>query len=158
MKEKVEHFFNSFKNGVMLWMVSYFLLYAIGVYTGEVSIYNAEIMKLLDIRNFISQVVIAGLTYVALDVAFVYYFNNIVKIISLNIDSKRKVLKEIVAVVVIFLVVLPILYMAKEHNVINKIILKLMITLMILKTIIFCIAQMINTQIYNQKLQEKNKQ
>lgn len=157
MKEKLEYFLNSFKNGIILWMISYFLLYAVGVYIGDVSAYNAEIVKLLDVKNFIAQVVIVGFTYVALDLAFTYYFNNIVKIIGLKVDSKKKVLKEIIAIIVIFVVLLPVLEVVKDHNIVNKNIIKLMVTLMILKVIIFCTAQMIRTEIYNKKLQEKNR-
>ena len=75
MKEKLEYFCNSFKNGIILWIISYFLLYVVGLYIGDVSAYNNEILKLLSVKNFISQVVIVGFTYVALDLAFTYYFN-----------------------------------------------------------------------------------
>lgn len=158
MKEKLEYFFNSFKNGIILWIVSYFLLYAVGVYIGDVSAYNLEINKLLDVRCFVAQVMIAGFTYFALDIAFTYYFNNIVKIVGLNVDSKKKVLKEVIVLVLIFVVVLPVLEVLKEHNIINKNILKIMIGLLILKAIIFGIAQTVNNHIYNQKLQEKKKE
>lgn len=157
MKEKLEYFCNSFKNGIILWIISYFLLYAVGLYIGDVSVYNAEVMKLLDVNNFMTQVVIVGFTYVALDLAFTYYFNNIVKIIGLKVDSKKELLKEIIAIIVIFVIVLPLLEVVKDYNIVNKNIIKLMVTLMILKAIIFCTTQMIKTEIYNKKLQEKNK-
>lgn len=154
MKEKLEYFCNSFKNGIILWIISYFLLYVVGLYIGDVSAYNNEILKLLSVKNFISQVVIVGFTYVALDLAFTYYFNNIVKIIGLKVDSKKKVVKEIIALVVIFVVVLPILYQVKEHNIVNKNIIKIMVAVMILKAILFGIIQTIRAEIYNKKLQE----
>ena len=157
MKEKLEYFCNSFKNGIILWIISYLLLYAVGVYIGDVSVYKAEVMKLLDANNFCMQVVIVGFTYVALDLAFTYYFNNIVKIIGLKVDSKKELLKEIIAIVVIFVVVLPLLYIVKEHNIVNKNIIKLMIALMIMKSIVFGIVQTVRSEMYNKKLQEKNK-
>ena len=157
MKEKLEYFCNSFKNGIILWIISYLLLYAVGVYIGDVSAYKAEVMKLLDANNFCMQVVIVGFTYVALDLAFTYYFNTIVKIIGLKVDSKKELLKEIIAIVVIFVVVLPLLYIVKEHNIVNKNIIKLMIALMIMKSIVFGIVQTVRSEMYNKKLQEKNK-
>lgn len=157
MKEKLEYFCNSFKNGIILWIISYLLLYAVGVYIGDVSAYKAEVMKLLDANNFCMQVVIVGFTYVALDLAFTYYFNNIVKIIGLKVDSKKELLKEIIAIVVIFVVVLPLLYIVKEHNIVNKNIIKLMVALMIMKSIVFGIVQTVRSEMYNKKLQEKNK-
>lgn len=156
MKEKLEYFFNSFKNGIILWIISYLLLYAVGLYIGDVSAYNAEVMKLLDANNFIMQLVIVGFTYVALDLAFTYYFNNIVKIVGLKVDSKKELLKEIIAIVLIFVVVLPILEVVKEYNIVNKNIIKLMVTLMIMKAIVFGIVQTIRSEMYNKKLQEKN--
>ena len=63
-----------------------------GLYIGDISAYNAEVMKLLDANNFIMQLVIVGFTYVALDLAFTYYFNNIVKIVGLKVDSKKELL------------------------------------------------------------------
>ena len=94
MKEIVERFCNSFKNGVILWIVAYFLLYAVGVYIEDITTYNAEIMKLLDVRNFIAQVVVAGFTYIALDLVFTKYFNEIIEIFNLNSVSKKKVIKD----------------------------------------------------------------
>lgn len=157
MKEKLDYFCNSFKNGIILWIISYLLLYAVGVYIGDVSAYNAEVMKLLDVNNFLAQLVIVGFTYVALELAFTYYFNNIVKIIGLKVDSKKELLKQIVIMVIIFVLVLPILRVVKNHDIVNKNIIKLMCALMIFKAMIFCTVQMIKTEIYNKKLQEKNK-
>lgn len=157
MKEKLEYFLNSFKNGIVLWIISYLLLYAVGIYIGDVSAYNVEVMKLLDVNNFIMQLVIVGFTYVALDLAFTYYFNNIVKIVGLKVDSKKELLKEIIAIVVIFVVVLPILEVVKEHDIVNKNIIKIMVSVMIMKAIVFGIVQTIRSEMYNKKLQEKNK-
>lgn len=157
MKEKLEYFLNSFKNGIVLWIISYLLLYAVGLYIGDVSAYNVEVMKLLDVNNFILQLVIVGFTYVALDLAFTYYFNNIVKIVGLKVDSKKELLKEIIAIVVIFVVVLPILEVVKEHDIVNKNIIKIMVSVMIMKAIVFGIVQTIRSEMYNKKLQEKNK-
>lgn len=157
MKEKLEYFLNSFKNGIVLWIISYLLLYAVGLYIGDVSAYNVEVMKLLDVNNFIMQLVIVGFTYVALDLAFTYYFNNIVKIVGLKVDSKKELLKEIIAIVVIFVVVLPILEVVKEHDIVNKNIIKIMVSVMIMKAIVFGIVQTIRSEMYNKKLQEKNK-
>lgn len=157
MKEKLEYFFNSFKNGIMLWIISYLLLYAVGRYIGDTSAYNAEVMKLLNVNNFIFQIVIVGFIYVSLDLAFTYYFNNIVKIVGLKVESKKALLKEVLAIVIIFVLVFPILEVVKEHDIVNKNIIELMITLMIMKAIVIGIIQTIKTEIYNKKLQEKNK-
>ncbi len=158
MKEKVERFCDSFKNGVFLWLVSYFLLYAVGVHIGDNSLYNAEIMKLLDVKNFLTQVIIVGVTYIALDLAFSKYFNNIVEVVSLNVSSKKKVLKDVIAIIVILLIILPTIEYIKDNNIVNKAIMKLMIGLIIFKTMIFCMVQTVKTDIYNKKLQEKNKE
>ena len=157
MKEKLEYFLNSFKNGIVLWIISYLLLYAVGLYIGDVSAYNVEVMKLLDVNNFIMQLVIVGFTYVALDLAFTYYFNNIVKIVGLKVDSKKELLKEIIAIVVIFVVVLAILEVVKEHDIVNKNIIKIMVPVKIMKAIVFGIVQTFSSEMYNNKLQEKNK-
>lgn len=158
MKDRVDRFVNGFKNGVLLWIVAYFLLYAVGLYAGDNSTYNAEIMKLLDVKNFITQVIVAGITYIALDLVFTKYFNDILEIFSLNQNSKKRVVKDIVAIIVILVVLLPTLKYIKEVGVVNKAIMKLIVGLMILKAMIFSISQMVNTYIYNKKLQEKNKE
>ena len=158
MKDRVDRFVNGFKNGVLLWIVAYFLLYAVGLYVGDNSTYNAEIMKLLDVKNFITQVIVAGITYIALDLVFTKYFNDILEIFSLNQNSKKRVVKDIVAIIVILVVLLPTLKYIKEVGVVNKAIMKLIVGLMILKAMIFSISQMVNTYIYNKKLQEKNKE
>ncbi len=157
MKEKLDYFCNSFKNGIILWIISYLLLYAVGVHIGDVSAYNAEILKLLDVKNYILQILIAGISYAALDFSFTYYFNNIIKILELNVKSKKELLKDVVILIIVFSVVLSFLEIVKELDIINRNIIKLMFFLMIMKTIIFCTAQMVKTEIYNQKLQEKNK-
>lgn len=158
MKEKLEYFCNSFKDGIILWIISYLLLYAVGVHIGDVSAYNAEVMKLLDAKNFMLQLVIVGFTYVTIYLAFTYYFNNIVKIIGLKVDSKKELLKQIAIIVLIFVVVLPLLRVVKDHDIVNKNIIKIMVALMLFKAMIFGIVQTVRSDIYNKKLQEKNKE
>lgn len=157
MKDRVERFISGFKSGVLLWIVAYFLLYAVGLYIGDNSTYNAEIMKLLDVKNFMIQVVVAGFTYIALDLVFTKYFNDIVEIFNLNLKSKKKVIKDIFAIILILVILLPTLKYIKDVGIVNKAIMKLVVGLMILKAMVFAILQIINTYIYNKKLQEKNK-
>ena len=158
MKDRVERLLNGFKNGVLFWLVAYFLLYAVGVYVGDISTYNAEIMKLLDVKNFITQVFVAGFAYIALDLVFTKYFNDILEVFSLNQNSKKRIIKDVIAVIVILSVLLPTLKYIKEVGIVNKAIMKIVVGLMILKAMIFSMGQIINTHIYNKKLQEKNKE
>lgn len=157
MKEKLERICNSFKSGVMIWIVSYLLLYVVSRYAGSFSIYNENVMKLLDVKNFIAQLFIAGFTYTILEVVLLHFIDNMIKSAEKEKNKVKEVVNSFVIAIIIIALLCVVLYILKEKNIISKYILKLMMTVIALKAVFFELNQVIKTNRYNKKLKEKNK-
>ena len=158
MKEKLERVYNSFKTGVMIWIFAYILLYIASIYVGDFSVYNENIMKLLDMKNFVAQLLIAGTTYITLEIVLLHFLDNMLKIQEQEKNKIQILVKNVLVATLVIAVLCVVLYVLKERNVISKYILKFMMTIIAFKAIVFCIAQVVNTNIYNKKLKEKNRE
>lgn len=158
MKERFERVYSSFKTGVMIWIFSYILLYIVSGYVGDFSVYNENIMKLLDMKNFIAQLLIAGVTYMTLEVVLLHFVDESLQILEKNGNKAKTLLKNVVISTIVIAILCVALYVLKEKNIISKYILKFMMTIIAFKAVVFCIIQVINTGRYNKKLKEKNKE
>lgn len=158
MKENVEKIYGSFKTGVMIWILSYIMLNVVSAYVGDFSVYNENILKLLEVKNFIAQLLIAGFTYITLEVFLLHFADETIKLIEKNEKGIKKLIKNIVISILVITTLCVALYVLKEKNVISKYVLKLMMTIITFKVVVFCIIQVINTSRYNKKLKEKNKE
>lgn len=158
MKENVEKIYSSFKTGVMIWILSYIMLNVVSAYVGDFSVYNENILKLLEVKNFIAQLLIAGFTYITLEVFLLHFADETIKLIEKNEKGIKKLIKNIVISILVITTLCVALYVLKEKNVISKYVLKLMMTIITFKVVVFCIIQVINTSRYNKKLKEKNKE
>lgn len=157
MKERVEKNYASFKTGVMIWILSYIMLYAVSAYVGDFSVYNENVLKLLDVKNFIAQLLISGFTYITLEIFLLHFADETIKLIEKNEKSMKKLVRNILLSILVISLLCVVLYVLKEKNVISKYILKFMMTIIAFKVVVFCIIQVINTNRYNRKLKEKNK-
>lgn len=155
MKEKFEKITDSFKTGIILWIFAYMILYVIGYFGNELEIYNTEIMKLLNLGNFLAQVSIAGCTYVILEVTLLHFANNMIEAAELEKNASQKLVKNFLIAFAILAVLLIGLYYVKENKIMSKYTLKIMMTLIALKAIVFVVTQAVKTSVYNKKLQEK---
>ncbi len=158
MKEKFEKLCNSFKSGVMFWIIAYMLLYAIGEKIGDQSLYYAQVMKLTNIGNFLAQVFIAGTSYLILEVVLVHLANKTIETFETEEKPKKKIVKYAFVALLLITILLVAQYEIKERDIMNKTVLKLMISLVAIKAAIFIVAQAVNTCRYNRKLHEKNKE
>lgn len=156
MKEKLEFLSNSFKNGIILWLVSLLSLYVVGVYIGDTYTYNLEILKLLDVKNFILQLLTVGFTDFSLELVFSCYCNSFERVITLKSKTQKEISKEILIILIVCVILIPLMIVVEDLNIINKSIIEIMFLIIFLKAIIFCIAQVIRTIIYNKKIREKN--
>ena len=158
MKERLEHVYNSFKTGVIIWILAYLLLYVVSGYAGDFAIYNENITKLLNVKNFVAQLLIAGFTYTTLEVVLLHFVDNMIKTMEQGKDKAESIAKNLIFATIIIAVLCVALYVLKERNVISKYILKLMMTIIAFKAVIFSIMQVRNTNVYNKKLKEKNRE
>ena len=158
MKERLEHVYNSFKTGVIIWILAYLLLYVVSGYAGDFAIYNENITKLLNVKNFVAQLLIAGFTYTTLEVVLLHFVDNMIKTMEQGKDKVKSITKNLIFATIIIAVLCVALYVLKERNVISKYILKLMMTIIAFKAVIFSIMQVRNTNVYNKKLKEKNRE
>lgn len=155
MKEKLERFGNSFKSGVMIWILSYLVLAGIGTVLGTSLVYNAEIIKLTDPINFISQILIAGITYFVLETVLLDFVDKMLKV------ADKKEGNDLVKTLIFYIVVIAILcvalYIVKECEIISKYVMKIMMLIIVIQCTIFEFKQLINNARFNKKLKEKNK-
>ena len=169
MRENYDRISNSFKTGVIVWILAYLLLYFTSAYVGDFSVYNENVMKLLDVRNFIAQLLIAGTTYIIFEIVLLQFVDNMLKILETGKDKGKSIAKnligEIIVVTTTTIIIGPnietitciSLYVLKENGVITKYVLKLMMTVIGAKAVIFEITQVVKTNKFNKKLKEKNK-
>ena len=154
MKERVERVYNSFKTGVILWIFAYLLLYGVCFLVKDFSVYNSEVMKLLDVKNFVAQLLIAGATYITLEIVLLHFVDNMIKATEEDMKGKA-IAKSFVVSIFIIAILCVVLYIVKEKNIVSKYIIKLMMTIIGLNAVAFSIKQVINTNKYNKKLKEK---
>ena len=154
MKEKFERFGNSFKTGVMIWILSYLLLACIGNVLGTSLVYDSEIIKLTNPINFLVQVLISGITYFILETVLLDFVDSMLR----NIDKRetKNIFKSLIFYVLIIAIVCVVLYIVKEKNIISKYIMKLMMSIIVVQVIVFELMQLRKNTIYNKKLKEKN--
>lgn len=154
MKEKFERFGNSFKTGVIVWIISYLVLALISNVLGNTLVYDAEIIKLTNPINFLMQVLISGLTYFVLEAVLLDFVDNMLK--RLCKKETKNIIKLTVIYVLIIAIVCVVLYTVKEKQIISKYIMKLMMAIIVIQVIIFELMQLRNNAIFNKKLKEKN--
>ena len=155
MKEIMNNFKESMKKGIVLWVIAHLLLYVLESWTGEISIYNAQITKLYNPANFALQLIYVGLMYTALEVVFCFLIDNIFKY-SVKGEKNKVTLNAILAVVIIAIVCVSI-YFVKTADLVNKTILKLMVLMIVIKTMFSVVCTVRDNSVFNAKLQEKNK-
>ena len=156
IKEGIERIYSSFKTGVVIWLFSYIMLYIVSVYAGDIIVYNENILKLLDVKILIAQILISGITYVILNVVLLHFADEIIKTVEKNNKSIKQLIKNVIISISVIVILLVVLYVLEKKNVISGYILKLMMIIIILKVSIFCAMQVINKNVYNKKLREKN--
>ena len=157
MIENYDRISNSFKTGVIVWILAYLLLYFTSAYVGDFSVYNENVMKLLDVRNFIAQLLIAGTTYIIFEIVLLQFVDNMLKVLETGKDKGKSIAKNLIGAIIVVTITCISLYVLKENGVITKYVLKLMMTLIGAKAVIFEITQVVKTNKFNKKLKEKNK-
>lgn len=157
MRENYDRISNSFKTGVIVWILAYLLLYFTSAYVGDFSVYNENVMKLLDVRNFIAQLLIAGTTYIIFEIVLLQFVDNMLKILETGKDKGKSIAKNLIGAIIVVTITCISLYVLKENGVITKYVLKLMMTVIGAKAVIFEITQVVKTNKFNKKLKEKNK-
>ena len=157
MIENYDRISNSFKTGVIVWILAYLLLYFTSAYVGDFSVYNENVMKLLDVRNFIAQLLIAGTTYIIFEIVLLQFVDNMLKILETGKDKGKSIAKNLIGAIIVVTITCISLYVLKENGVITKYVLKLMMTVIGAKAVIFEITQVVKTNKFNKKLKEKNK-
>lgn len=157
MRENYDRISNSFKTGVIVWILAYLLLYFTSAYVGDFSVYNENVMKLLDVRNFIAQLLIAGTTYIIFEIVLLQFVDNMLKVLETGKDKGKSIAKNLIGAIIVVTITCISLYVLKENGVITKYVLKLMMTVIGAKAVIFEITQVVKTNKFNKKLKEKNK-
>ena len=157
MRENYDRISNSFKTGVIVWILAYLLLYFTSAYVGDFSVYNENVMKLLDVRNFIAQLLIAGTTYIIFEIVLLQFVDNMLKSLETGKDKGKAIAKNLIGAIIVVTITCISLYVLKENGVITKYVLKLMMTVIGAKAVIFEITQVVKTNKFNKKLKEKNK-
>lgn len=157
MIENYDRISNSFKTGVIVWILAYLLLYFTSAYVGDFSVYNENVMKLLDVRNFIAQLLIAGTTYIIFEIVLLQFVDNMLKVLETGKDKGKSIAKNLIGAIIVVTITCISLYVLKENGVITKYVLKLMMTVIGAKAVIFEITQVVKTNKFNKKLKEKNK-
>ena len=114
-------------------------------------------MKLLDVRNFIAQLLIAGTTYIIFEIVLLQFVDNMLNILETGKDKGKSIAKNLIGAIIVVTITCISLYVLKENGVITKYVLKLMMTVIGAKAVIFEITQVVKTNKFNKKLKEKNK-
>ena len=155
MEKVLISFRESMKKGIVLWVISYLLLYVLESFTENLDVYNAQITKLYNPANFAAQIIYAGLMYTGLELAFGFFIDNIFKY-SVKGD-KDKIVLNVIFAVSLLVVLCASIYAVKTVDLVNKTILKLMVLMIIVKVMFSVVCTVRDNTLYNEKLQEKNK-
>lgn len=154
--EKINKFWNSFRNGVIIWIFSYFVYYLVAVCVNDIEAYNNQIMKMTDGLNFFIQVIVSGLAYVVIEMFILDFMRRIVK--AVDTDRPKDVVKNMLLALVIIVIEFSILNYIKVEDIISEEIFLIMMFVLIMEGIVYTIKQSIDSYKINKKISQLNEE
>ena len=154
--EKVNKFWNSFRNGVIIWIFSYFVYYLVAVSANDIEAYNNQIIKMTNGLNFFIQVIVSGIAYVVIEMFILDFMRRIVK--AVDTDKPKDVFKNMILAVIIVVAEFCVLNYIKVEDIISEEIFLIMMFVLIMEGIIYTIKQSIDSYKINKKLGQLNEE